>query len=112
MSTRINNFGPLQTKTIAFAASAASANTQFTTTSTMDSVAKIPTTIEIYNATSVIVFVAWGTDNTVAATVANSYPVGPGIDKVIDIPATATWVAVIPLSSVTGSVYISRGYGS
>lgn len=110
MSRQIRNFTPGENKTIAFSASAASANVQFTTAP--GDPAKAPSNIEVNNALSVACFVAWGTDNTAAATVAGSYYVGPGVAKVIDIGAANTWVAIIPISSTTGSVYISRGAGS
>lgn len=111
MSRTIRNFIPIENKTIVYAASAASANVQFVTNVSFDPVV-LPDSIEIMNGLTVDVFVAWGTTNGVVATVAGSYHVGAGVDKIISIGSPNAWVAVIPASSATGNVYISRGIGS
>lgn len=112
MANKSTNFYPIENKTIAFAASAASANVQFTQTFPNSSPAISPSSLEIMNATSVGVFVAWGVDNSVTATVASGYYVGPGVDKIIEIGSTMTWVAVIPIGSVTGNVFLTKGRGA
>lgn len=111
--TTTNNFIPLESKTIAFVASATSANVQFTTTVNDNTgIARLPTSLEIANGMTVACFVSWGLDNTTTAT-AGSYYCGPGVDKIIDLGSTTpAWVAVFPISSTTGSVYLTRGIGS
>jgi len=112
MTNKSTNFYPIESKTITFTASAASANVQFTTAFPNSDPAIYPSSLEIANRTTVDVFVAWGTSSAVAATVAGSYQVGPGVDKIIEIGGPNTWVAVIPLSVVTGNVYLTKGRGA
>lgn len=111
MSRALRNFFPIENQTVVFSSSAASANKQFTVTVPSSQPAVLPNSLEVMNALTVACFVAWGIDNTTAATVAGSYYVGAGVDKIIDI-GEAAWVAVIPISSTSGSVYLSRGLGS
>lgn len=111
MSRAVRNFTPIENRTIVFSSSALSANTQFTVVVPNSNPAVLPSQIEVMNALTVGCFIAFGTDNTTSATVASGYYVGPGVDKILDIGLVA-WIAVIPVSSTSGSVYISRGLGS
>lgn len=104
------NFYPLENHTLTWATSNTSQNVQFTLT--FDTGGKIPSSIEVSNALTVGVFVNMGVDNTVTATSANYY-IGPGVDKIFDAgPSRPAWIAVMPISSTSGSVYISRGAGN
>ena len=109
MTNKSTKFFPIENKTITFAASAASANIEFITTFPNSSPAIYPSTLEVTNRLSVDAFIAWGTSNAIAATVAGSYHVAPNSTKIIEIGSANTWVAAIPASSATGSVYLAKG---
>lgn len=114
MSYKSTNFFPIENKTINFAAETASERVEFTvaTPANANGIKNYSSSLKIANRTSVDVFVAWGTDNTIEATVADSYQVGPGTVEVIEIGDKYTWIAVIPISSATGNVFLSKGRGA
>jgi hypothetical protein len=70
---------------------------------------------EIYNAGSVVVYVAFGTITaTAVATIptgtAGSYPIPPGCDKILTVPGSPNYIGVI--SSAAGQViYVTPGSG-
>jgi hypothetical protein len=64
----------------------------------------------VYNATSAVAFVRFGTDLTVSAT-GGDMPVPPGGRVLLDIGQLASSAAAL-LSSGSGSVFISRGDGT
>ena len=64
----------------------------------------------IMNDGTATVWIKFGPDNTVAATLAAGMPVGPGVHEVITPPCDSTHVAVIAAGS-TGKVYFTAGTG-
>jgi hypothetical protein len=64
----------------------------------------------VYNSSSVLVFVAFGS-STVVATAA-SYPVPPGATRIVSIGANVTTAACILASAGSGNVYFSFGSGT
>lgn len=107
MSRQLRNFNPIENKTIGLSGTSA-ASTTFSTK--IGDPAKLPSSITVYNATTVVIFVAWGVATATAD--ANGYAVGPGYKEIIDIGAVNDTVSVFPVSTVTGNVYVSRGMGS
>ena len=81
-----------------------------TTTSKVDQLPAEGGAALVYNATSAVAFIRFGTDLTVTAT-PNDMPVPPGGRALLQIGQWARTAAVI-LSSGTGDVFISRGDGT
>lgn len=110
MTNKSTNYFPIQNKTITWAAASNSQVVQFDAAFPNSSPSIYPSSLEINNATSVGMFVAWDTA-TLSAT-SSGYYVGPGSVKVIEIGSLNQFVAVIPVGTVTGSVYMSKGRGA
>jgi hypothetical protein len=117
MSRSIKNFAPYENKTITWAAASNSQNVQFTTkvslgsTFIQDSSDYFPNTLRVVNNTGGAVFLKTGTGSApTAATTDLEIPAGV-VPVDIDI-GQADYVAVIPVGSATGSVYLSRGLGT
>src|SRR6266404_1171745 len=67
--------------------------------------------IQIANTTTAWAYVNFGVDgNVTAATVAASYPVPPGLTRIVSIDSEVTGASVI-LGTSTGSVIFTRGEG-
>ena len=117
MSRSLRNFVSLENKKITWAAAANSQSVQFTTTvSTMGggvalqgTSTYLPSSLAINNNTTVPVFVSVGFGSATAAT--TDYEIAVGMKEVIDI-GQADFVAIIPESTTTGSVYLGRGLGN
>lgn len=69
-----------------------------------------PLTCEVQSlAGNAIAFIEFGV-STVAAVAATGYPILPGVDKVVSVPAGATHVAAIGTASTT--LYFTPGHGA
>ncbi len=69
-----------------------------------------PQTVEIQSASgNAIAFIEFGI-STVTAVAATGYPILPGVDKIVTVPAGATHVAAIGTSSTT--LYFTCGHGA
>lgn len=66
--------------------------------------------IRVMNNGTATVWVAFGTDNTIVATVAGSMPVGPGTCQVLTRGRGPVWAAAIA-AGATGKVYFTPGEG-
>lgn len=66
--------------------------------------------IRVMNNGSATVWIAFGTDNTVAATLAGSMPVGSGSWEVFSRGGGPVWAAAIA-AGATGNVYFTPGEG-
>jgi len=65
---------------------------------------------QIYNpSATVIVFVEFGSDNTVAASTTASIPVAPG--RTVILSGAGDWVAAIGSAAGPTTVYFTPGYG-
>ena len=67
-------------------------------------------TVRAYNATTVVVFLEFGT-SAVAAVAATSMPIGPGAVEFFEASASVTYVAAITAAG-GGTVYFTEGMGS
>jgi hypothetical protein len=68
--------------------------------------------MRIYNNTGSVVFIKFGPDNTVAATVASDIPIAAGEVEVFGVRPDVTYVAAILASgTATGAIYFSPGEG-
>ena len=65
----------------------------------------------VTNIGTTVAFVAFGTDNTVVATVTTGIPVLPGAKVLLSVGPLITTAAVI-MGSLTATVYFTRGSGS
>lgn len=94
------------TVNIAFSAASASANVALAS-------APSGSVIRVFNNSGVVMFIDFDTSNSAAATTAVSMPVLPNSVELFRVPddVTYTYVAAIPASSVTGTVYFTIGYG-
>lgn len=116
MSRTIKTFAPLENKTITWAATFNSQAVTFTTqvslgsTFSQGSSTYFPSSLKIDNQTGVSVFVAHkaGSDPTAATT---DYQVNADSPPIIIDIGQDDHVAVIPIGSATGSVYLSHGLG-
>lgn len=110
MSRSTKAFSPIENKSFALSSTTASGSVQFTVKKTATNGGDLPENIEVYNAlASLVIFVAWGVGSATADS--TGYAVGPGQRVRINIGQADT-VAVIPVSSATGAVYIARGDGN
>jgi hypothetical protein len=64
----------------------------------------------VFNSTTSVAFVRFGTDSTVTATAADT-PIPPGLRMLVDAGPFIQQAAVL-LASGTGNVYFSRGDGT
>lgn len=64
----------------------------------------------VMNNGSATAWIAFGADNTAAATLAAGIPFGPGQWRVLTVPIGATYVAAIAAGS-TGKIYFTPGNG-
>jgi hypothetical protein len=64
----------------------------------------------VYNSGTTVALVAFGSDNTVVATVGAGFPIPPGYHRLVGAGQYVTYAAAIMASS-TGTVYFSRGSG-
>lgn len=113
MSIELQNFTPALNYTLA--ATTTSQNTAITQPASAAGVGLAGSgggyvNLRIYNATAAVAFISWGM-SAQTATVAASFPVGPGASPVINMGCPATNVGCI-LSAGTGNVYFSPGGGS
>ena len=65
--------------------------------------------VRVMNNGTATAWIAFG-DNTVAATLAGSIPVGPGVTEVWSLPSGTTNIAAIA-AGATGSIYFTQGAG-
>jgi hypothetical protein len=72
-----------------------------------------PVQIEFTNQTSAWAYINLGIAGSVtAATVASSYPIAPGADKVITVmPEVTGWSVILAAGATSGSVTATRGSG-
>ena len=109
----MSSFAPAlagQATTVSLAATQASGNVQLASTGTGQS------QVEIQNKGPGWAYVAFGKDNSVAATVPNgatagSYPVGPGQSKLVSVGTNALFMAAICDSGGTATLFATIGYG-
>ncbi len=65
--------------------------------------------VRVFNSTSVIVFIEFGTSSSVAAVVATSMPIPPGGVETFNAPGEVTYVAGIT-GAGGGTCYFTEGF--
>lgn len=114
MARNIRSFSPIENKTITYAASTASQNVQFTTKVSLGSTflqgssSAFPNVIRVDNQTDKAIFVTSQAGSAPTAAVTDFEVKAGTISEIIDVGQN-DFVAVIPASSATGTVYIARG---
>lgn len=103
MSINQPAFRPEPSKTVNIPATTASANVQVQPSGVN------ARHVRIYNSGSVTAFIKEGQDNTVSASAAVDFPVGPGRDIVIS--SRSTWMAAVTGAAGTCTVYFTPGEG-
>lgn len=93
-----------------FSPSPTTATLSATTASSNVALTGVGSSIRVYNAGSVAVFIAWGSSATVAATT-GGYPIAPGEIEIISLPGETRYVAGITASG-TATVYLTPGEGA
>lgn len=103
MGMNTEPFSPVTTGTVSRAVDGTSARVALAKTG-------VNQTVEIQSpAGNSIAFIEFG-DSSVAAVAATGYPVMPGVDKIVTVPAAATHVAAIGTTGTT--LYFTCGHGA
>jgi hypothetical protein len=96
-------FAPRPGATVNIDVASTTANVQVTTEA-------VPCQVRVMNNGTATAWIRFGTDNTVAATLAASVPVGPNGTEVFTTKGGPVWVAAIAAGS-TGKIYFTPGVG-